>query len=251
MAPPGLYVHTFHAPTAGPPVVLVHGAPDRSKNFAGVVALLGDLEVTVYDRRGYGRSLEARPPSGGFEDQVADLLAVLDDRPAVVCGQSAGGAIALMAATRAPELFSSVAVWEPPLPWAPWWTDPDGQARLAAWLALPPRQLGEMYNRELIGEARWAALPERTRDLLRAEGAAFHADLASQLTPPFDLADVKCPVVVGAGRASSPWVLEASTALAGRLGAGLLVADGAEHAAHLGQPAVWAELVRRAVARAG
>ena len=94
----------------GPPVVLVHGAPDRSKNFAHVVHRLADLNVTVYDRRGYGRSLDAavRPDgsfAGGFDVHADDLVTILDGTPSIVVGQSAGGAVAMLAATRAPELF--------------------------------------------------------------------------------------------------------------------------------------------------
>ena len=46
MQPPGLHVVRHHADAPGPPVVLVHGAPDRSKNFAHVVHRLSDLPVT-------------------------------------------------------------------------------------------------------------------------------------------------------------------------------------------------------------
>ena len=69
----------------GPPVVLVHGAPDRAKNFAHVVHRLPDLAITVYDRRGYGRSIDAgRDASGqvpgGFEVHAADLIDILDGK---------------------------------------------------------------------------------------------------------------------------------------------------------------------------
>src|ERR1700730_8331923 len=135
VVPPGLYVHTHHPHAPGPPVVIVHGAPDRSKNFAKVVHLLTDLPVTTYDRRGYGKSLRAQPPSNGFNDQADDLLAILDGRPAVVCGQSAGGSITMMAAPLAPQLFLSIGVWEPPMPWADWWPDGDNEDWLPSWLS--------------------------------------------------------------------------------------------------------------------
>jgi pimeloyl-ACP methyl ester carboxylesterase len=60
MKPPGLHVVHHREDTPGPPVVLVHGAPERSSTFNRVLELLGDLPVTVYDRRGYGRSLASR-----------------------------------------------------------------------------------------------------------------------------------------------------------------------------------------------
>jgi pimeloyl-ACP methyl ester carboxylesterase len=250
VVPPGLYVHTHHPNAPGPPVVIVHGAPDRSKNFAKVVHLLTDLPVTTYDRRGYGKSLRAQPPSNGFNDQADDLLAILDGRPAVVCGQSAGGSITIMAATLAPELFLSIGVWEPPMPWADWWPDGDNEDWLPSWLSSDPAALGETYNRELIGQDRWESLPERTRELLRAEGASFRADLLSQAGKPFDAADLRCPIVVGAGTLTNEWMVEGCQRLAEQTGGELFVAQGANHVAHTDHPAVWAELVRRAVALA-
>ena len=68
--PPGLHVVRHHDDAPGPRVVLVHGAPDRSKNFAAVVDRLADLPVTVYDRRGYGKSLAAGA-EGGFNVHAA------------------------------------------------------------------------------------------------------------------------------------------------------------------------------------
>ena len=49
--------------------------------------LAGEAHVVLYDRRGYGRS---RLIGGPFdvETNVADLVAVLDGRPAVVFGHS-------------------------------------------------------------------------------------------------------------------------------------------------------------------
>src|SRR5215216_1802867 len=93
---PGLHVVNHHAHADSPRVVLVHGAPDRSKSFAHVVHRLPDLAVTVYDRRGYGKSLDAawnadRLFSGGFAVHADDLIDMLDGRPSVVVGQSAGG----------------------------------------------------------------------------------------------------------------------------------------------------------------
>src|SRR5919112_549988 len=47
----------------GPLVVLVHGSLDRCAAFARVVAAeaLAGLHTIRYDRRGYGRSIDARP----------------------------------------------------------------------------------------------------------------------------------------------------------------------------------------------
>ena len=117
MLPEGLHIvrHLHHHEADHAPVVIVHGQPDRSKNFARVLHLLTDLPVTAYDRRGYGKSLNAAPKARGFSDHADDLLEILDGTPSIVVGQSAGGTIAMLAATRAPELFLALGVWEPPL----------------------------------------------------------------------------------------------------------------------------------------
>jgi pimeloyl-ACP methyl ester carboxylesterase len=231
-------------------VVLVHGAPDRSKNFAKVIHHLPDLPVTAYDRRGFGKSLNVVPPSVGFDTAVEDLVSVLGGRPSVVCGQSVGGTIAMMAAIEAPELFLALGVWESPVPWEKFWPRDNQNKWLPFWLSHAPRDLGEQFNRSLIGEDRWNELPERTRELLRAEGASFHSDLGSQVEAPFTVADVKCPMVVGAGTDTGEGMLKAYGDLAHATRAEFFVSEGANHSAHTHFPEVWAELVRRTVALA-
>jgi len=81
--------------------------------------------------------------------------------------------------------------------------------------AMEPAALAERFNREMLGD-RWDALPERTREMLRAEGVAFHWDLVSQLHRPFDVDDVKCPVVVGCGSETHATMEQAMRTLAAR-----------------------------------
>src|SRR4051794_22340763 len=101
------------------PVVLVHGAMDRNTSFAKVAELLVPRPVVRYDRRGYGRSQSAG--TGDLATHVADLLAILDGRPAVLVGHSFGGLVALGAAAAAPELVPALGTYEAPVPWADWW----------------------------------------------------------------------------------------------------------------------------------
>ena len=132
MQPDGLHVARHHANAPGPPVVLVHGAPDRSKSFTRLVDHL-DLPVTVYDRRGYGESLAAGAEGVGVDVHAADLIAVLDHTPSVVVGHSAGSAVAMLAATRAPELFLALGVWEPPMTAWEWWPPENRDLREGLW----------------------------------------------------------------------------------------------------------------------
>jgi pimeloyl-ACP methyl ester carboxylesterase len=257
MSPSGLHVIRHHPDASGPPVVLVHGAPDRSKNLAHVVHRLGDLPVTVYDRRGYGRSVDAAWSTdgtflGGFDIHATDLIELLDGTPSVVVGQSAGGSIAMLAATRAPELFRSLGLWEPPLVAWPFWAGTDGLPETARWAGFTDtRALGEAFHRAMFGDARWDGLRASTKELLRSEGAAFGADMGYQLEQFMDLGQIKPPTVVGRGTvAPDPAMLTSYDLLASHLGAELLVVEGADHFAHTNHPEAWVELVRRTVALA-
>ena len=250
MQPRDLHLVRHHAHAPGPPVVLVHGAPDRSKNFARVVHLLSDLPVTAYDRRGYGKSLAAPLEGRGFEEHAEDLIAILDGTPSIVVGQSAGGAIAMMAATLAPDLFLALGVWEPPLTWCDFWPAAYVEDTRAC-LGLESRELGEYMNRRMIGDDRWDSLPDLTRDLLQIEGAAFQADMACQLTALFDFMNIKAPMVVGCGTEGAGPGQSATRRLAELTGAELFVAEGADHYAHTNHPEIWATLVRKTIARAG
>ena len=252
MDPIGLHVVRHHVDAPGLPVVIVHGAPDRGKNFAHVVHLLHDFPVTIYDRRGYGRSLAAGEAGGGFECHADDLIELLDGRPSVVVGQSAGGAVAMLAATKAPGLFLALGVWEPPmLPWD-WWMGKQAWDRTMSWaMYTDTMQLGEDFNRQILGDERWDQLRDGTRQMLRAEGAAFRADMASQRVPFFELDQLKVPLLVGCGTVhADAQFSDAHRRLAERADAELFVAEGADHFAHTNHPAAWVELVHRTVALA-
>jgi pimeloyl-ACP methyl ester carboxylesterase len=207
--------------------------------------------VITYDRRGYGKSLDVRPPARDFADHADDLIGLLDGRPSVVVAQSVGGNVAMTAAARAPELFAALGVWEPANAWCDWWPDPglvEAATRFAR--AADPLALGEEFNRGILGDQRWEALPERTKDMLRAEGAAFRADMAAELTAPYAFADIKSPTVIGYGTATSSGHAEGARRLAALIGADLYEVPGADHFAPLTSPPAWARLVRKAIALA-
>jgi pimeloyl-ACP methyl ester carboxylesterase len=245
----GLHVAERGEGAAGPLVVLVHGSLDRSAAFARVVAAepLAGLHTVRYDRRGYGRSVDVGPPAG-LDDHVDDLLGVIAGRPAVVVGHSFGGLIALVASVRAPDVVRAVGAFEPPQPWAPWWpgTSPGSAAAAAA-----PADAAEAFMRRMVGDGRWEALPERTREARRREGAALAAELRSvreAATPPLDPADVRVPLVVGRASRSSEHLRRSAAELAAAVpGAVLVEVAGADHGAHLTHPEAFAAWARRAV----
>jgi pimeloyl-ACP methyl ester carboxylesterase len=96
----------------GQPLVMLHGATMSSVYWEAFVPyLLDEYTCTALDFRGHGRS--ARPPDGdhSFESVVDDCVAFLDAvvaAPAILVGQSLGGEVALMAATKRPDLVRGV-----------------------------------------------------------------------------------------------------------------------------------------------
>jgi pimeloyl-ACP methyl ester carboxylesterase len=182
-------------PADAPLVVLVHGSMDRS---AGLLKLSRRLDATTrvlrYDRRGYGRST---PHDGPFAmgEQVADLVALLDGRRAVVFGHSYGGNVALALADRHPELVRAVGVYEAPLSWLDWWPGTTAGADALATRG-DPAEAAERFIRRLIGDERWSRLPESTRRARRTEGVAMVGELVDLRShAPWDPARVRVPVV--------------------------------------------------------
>lgn len=233
-------------------MVLVHGSLDRSAAFARVQRHLADLRVLRYDRRGYGRSLHVAIAEG-FEAQVDDLAAVVGARPAVIVGHSLGGVVALAFAERYPELVDAVVAYEAPMSWASWW--PGSSAGSAA--SEHPGDAGdaaEQFMRRMVGDDRWEALPQRTRDQRRAEGPALLAELGSirdAAAPPYDPAHIVVPVIAAHGSESSGHHRRTAVALADLVpDAELVVVDGARHGVHLTHPEAFAGLARRGIARA-
>lgn len=232
---------------SGPSVVLVHGTMDRSTSFGRVARALGDHRVVRYDRRGYGRSLDLGPPAD-FDQQVDDLFDVLGDTgPAVVVGHSYGGTIALGAAARAPAGIRAIVVYESPMPWMPWWPARSAGASAVA-DSNTPADAAEAFMCRMIGTARWRRLPPSTRTARRAEGPTLVAEMAHlrpPFPPPFELTDVRVPVLTANGSETADRHARSVREIAAAVPEGRHVEiEGANHGAHLSHPTAFADLVR-------
>jgi len=229
-------------------VVLVHGSLDRGASFARVVRRLADLHVVTYDRRGYHHS-RAMPVAGSLAGHVADLLAVVGEGPAVVVGHSYGGDVALGAAIEAPGAIGAVGAYEPPLPWLEWWP----RRSASSITGEDPATYAEGFFRRVVGDAGWDRLSDQARADRHADGPALVAELADLRAEeaPFDVGDLRVPLVLGRGGASVWHHRKAVDALVELVpGAEVVEIPGSAHGAQLSHPDAFAAFVRRVVQRA-
>ena len=114
----GYGVHVIEAGTAGPPVLMIHGASANAREFTWTLApkLEQDFRVLMADRPGHGHS--QRPPRADMlAVQAAQMAGVLEmlapGEKAVVVGHSFGGAVALRLALDRPELVKGLVLLAP------------------------------------------------------------------------------------------------------------------------------------------
>jgi pimeloyl-ACP methyl ester carboxylesterase len=232
-------------------VVIVHGSMDSSASFARLEDRLPDMNVTRYDRRGYGRSRHPGDDALDVAGHVDDLLSVLGDDPAVVLGHSFGGVIALAAAATAPDLVRGVVVYEAPMPWAPWWPEVPLPESLDSDRGELDRA-AETFMRRAMGAERWDELPSDRKGSFLATAPAWATELWSAVhgTPaPYDPARIRVPVVSAYGTATDSRHTRAARVLAAEVrGAKLVQIDGADHVVHRRRPDALADLIRQLAA---
>jgi pimeloyl-ACP methyl ester carboxylesterase len=236
-------------------VVFVHGSLDRGDSFRLAMRRLPEFATVAYDRRGYQGSRE-----GGVVDlggHIDDLLSVAEAArsetggPLVAIGHSLGGNVVLGAALASPRTFSSVGVFEPPMPWL-------GFRRQGGtpWppLSDDPGEEAERFFKRMVGEGSWDRLSESAREARRADGPALVADLRNMRTegPPFDVCALAIPAVFGRGGAQSAPHHRRTVEWLGEHVPGSVVYEiaNAQHGAHLSHPDHFATMVRLVVERA-
>jgi proline iminopeptidase len=102
----------------GPDVVVLHGGPGAHHDYLlpAFDALAARRRLRYYDQRGGGRSPVDRSVAVGWEEQVADLLALVhhwDLEPVTLMGYSWGGLLALLFATEHPGRVERLALLSP------------------------------------------------------------------------------------------------------------------------------------------
>lgn len=235
-------------------LVFVHGAMDRGAGMVRLTRKFKDVETIRYDRRGYGHADEMAPAD--FDGQVADLAAIVGERPVVLFGHSFGGLVVLGAAARHVVDVRAVCTYEVPTPWESWWP---------AWVPGDPKQttsgsgtnaatnaahFAEQFMRVMVGDARWEALPASTQAQRRREGAALIMDLqvGSTPEPPFAAGEIDVPTILsfGSGRHGSAPYRRAAASLAQQMrDVELHQLDGREHGAPLDGDDAIVSLLRR------
>jgi 3-oxoadipate enol-lactonase len=112
----GITLHTRREGEGGAvPLVLVHALGTDLRLWARLLGYLGDRFRTIrYDQRGHGLSGIGQPPYT-MEQLAHDLAALmdqLDTGPALVCGVSIGGQVALGLAAARPDLVRGLVLMD-------------------------------------------------------------------------------------------------------------------------------------------
>ncbi len=250
-----------HGANGGIPVILLHATLSASIQLAGLARLLAACgPVLALDRRGSGESVVLVPRPLDVSVHVADVRALLDAEQipsAILVGHSYGGVVALEAAARLPGRVRAAIAWEPPYgPLA----DADTRVAFAAVGTAAERAFASggaaaaaaAFLDGVAGDGAWAALPERTRGFLSAQGAGAFADGGLVGLDPAGLARIEVPVTVFIGTASEPFYAPIARAVVAHVpGARLVSFDGLRHPAPITDPEPVAAAILDAIALAG
>lgn len=249
--------------TTGSPVLLLPGGAATSRGFfPGLVDALAGHRVISLDRPGTGLAQDrgvASLPSGSAA--AAEVLINLGAGPAVVVGQSLGGAVAVQFAMDHPELVAGLVLIDPTPVDMP--KLPATLRRLFGILGLPGRLpvVGVRLDRLVWNlMSRRAHVADDARDGLEVmiSSASMHttaralrtltADVVA-LAPRLGRLDVP-GVILTAERKPSHVVRQSHERLAALLGARIVAPEGAVHAEHLRDPKAVNDLVLSVVATA-
>jgi len=113
-----LFVNVAEGPSAGPPLVLLHGVVRCWQDYLPVFpGLIVRWRLFGVDHRGHGRSQRSEEGAYRVADYAADAAAVVQslEQPAVIWGHSLGSLVALATAAALPDKVRAVVLEDPPL----------------------------------------------------------------------------------------------------------------------------------------
>jgi len=248
----------------GPPVLLIHGGAADGDLWSAVDidGLARDYRVIAYNRRGYSGSGEPDSDWVRHREDAVALLAELGAAPATVMGFSAGGIVALDLAVHHPELVSALVLIDPAVYVRRHVTPGLAKMFLSAQLARRFRGAesgAEIFGRYVTsyssGGSAWDRedFPEQRRDVMRANGRALFADLASgdgRHVPRDRLRAISCPVALAVTELSPSFLQKAARGLREVLPDHhrFEVIPGAGHALSFDQPGELERVIREASA---
>jgi len=192
----------------GTALILIHGFGGNLTYWEPQVAAFSrKFRVIAYDRRGCGES--GQPQSGfGYNDFVEDLhqlMLKLKVGRAYLLGFSQGGAIALLTATRYPEMVKALILSNSSVDFTTPFTDEE-RKQAAGMIALIEKEGVEKYARMFIKSNFSPGLEQRApavwdsyyQMLLRSRPETLIGVVKSgleQRPPELELTKVKCPVL--------------------------------------------------------
>src|ERR1039458_57791 len=130
----------------GRPVLFVHGLAGHGSEWSRVAQLLPrELRPLAFDLRGHGGS-ERRPGDASLAAHADDVARVAGQmapgEPLFLVGQSVGGIVAFVAASRRPEIVRALVVVEA----APTGPHPEAPARISGWLDSWPSPFSSAFS---------------------------------------------------------------------------------------------------------
>ncbi len=190
-------------PGNGPLLVFIHGVLDRGRSFYRMKSRLKDRAILVYDRRGYGESINLEIPyRSSIEESISDLNSLLSELPAILIGHSYGAVIALGGAISLDNILGCV-IYEPPLSWLPWWTTLNGASAGIA-VDTDPHDAVDIFMSNSLGKDRWSRLNPNIKDELYSQGETLIAELTNlRQKAPFDPDRILLPMVLSYGSEST------------------------------------------------
>jgi len=247
---------------SGPPLLLLHGFAASSYSFHKLVPqLAGHFRVVAVDYYGFGYTERPKTTDEfGIDSQLELIRHVMKAKqmgPATVLGQSYGGTLALLLAESDPGaverlvLISAVMEFGDPPAWV--------RSPVLRWAGYPATRLllsspkrfrailRRAYHREGVLTAEVA---EAYRERLLIEGLketyrAFSTAMANRESPALDLAGVKVPTLVMAGRHDRIVLPESAQRLVAALpDARLLMLEDSAHSAPEEEPETVAKAIR-------